>query len=202
MPRLDENQDVLIETYDLVTAAAEQNHRIEPAAEWLLDNFYLVEEQIRSIRRLLPPSYSRELPRLASGAASGYPRVYGIALELIAHVDGRVEPHTGRGGWTWYTGSAGWMYRLIVESLIGLHLEVDKLRFSPRLPTSWTEFQIHYRYRQTFYHITVCRSAEGREQRLTLDEVELAEDFITVVDDGRDHRVVVEMESSTIDARH
>jgi hypothetical protein len=52
LPRLDENQRVLFETYDLVTAAAAQNRRIEPAAEWLLDNFYLVEEQIRAIRRL------------------------------------------------------------------------------------------------------------------------------------------------------
>ena len=91
LPRLDENERVLIETYDLVTAAADQNRRIEPAAEWLLDNFYLVEEQIRAIRRLLPPSYSRELPRLASGPAASFPRAYGIALELIAHVDGRVD---------------------------------------------------------------------------------------------------------------
>jgi cyclic beta-1,2-glucan synthetase len=91
LPRLDENQQVLIETYDLVTAAADQDRRIEPAAEWLLDNFYLVEEQIRAIRRLLPPSYSRELPRLASGPAANYPRAYGIALELISHVDGRVD---------------------------------------------------------------------------------------------------------------
>ena len=91
LPRLEENQRVLIETYDLVSAAADQNRRIEPAAEWLLDNFYLVEEQIRAIRRLLPPSYSRELPRLASGPAASFPRAYGIALELIAHVDGRVE---------------------------------------------------------------------------------------------------------------
>src|SRR6188474_3176982 len=91
LPRLDENQRVLIETYDLVTAAADQNRRIEPAAEWLLDNFYLVEEQIRAIRRLLPPSYSRELPRLASGSAAGFPRAYGIALELISHADGRVD---------------------------------------------------------------------------------------------------------------
>lgn len=91
LPRLDENEQVLIETYDLVTAAAAQNRAIEPAAEWLLDNFYLVEEQIRAIRRLLPPSYSRELPRLANGTAAGFPRAYGIALELIAHVDGRVD---------------------------------------------------------------------------------------------------------------
>ena len=92
LPRLDENQRVLIETYDLVTAAANQNRRIEPAAEWLFDNFYLIEEQIRAIRRLLPPSYSRELPRLASAPAASFPRAYGIALELItAHVDGRVD---------------------------------------------------------------------------------------------------------------
>ena len=91
LPRLDQNERVLVETYDLVTAAADQDRRIEPAAEWLLDNFYLVEEQIRAIRRLLPPSYSRELPRLASGPAANFPRAYGIALELIAHVDGRVD---------------------------------------------------------------------------------------------------------------
>ena len=91
LPRLDENERVLIQTYDLVTAAVNQNRRIEPAAEWLLDNFYLIEEQIRAIRRLLPPSFSRELPRLTKGPAASLPRVYGIALELIAHVDGRVD---------------------------------------------------------------------------------------------------------------
>ncbi len=91
LPRLDENERILIEAYDLVTAAAEKSRRIEPAAEWLLDNFYLVEEQIRAIRRLLPPSYSRELPRLATGSSATLPRVYAIALELIAHVDGRVD---------------------------------------------------------------------------------------------------------------
>ncbi|EAQ78926.1 GH36-type glycosyl hydrolase domain-containing protein [Blastopirellula marina] len=91
LPRLDENARVLIETYDLVTAAAAQNRPIEPAAEWLLDNFYLIEEQIRAIRRLLPPSYSKQLPRLAEGPGAGFPRVYGIALELISHVDGHID---------------------------------------------------------------------------------------------------------------
>ena len=76
--RLDDNERVLIETYDLVTAAADQNRRIEPAAEWLLDNFYLIEDQIRAIRRLLPPSFSRELPRLVSGPAAGLPRVMAL----------------------------------------------------------------------------------------------------------------------------
>src|SRR6202040_4257626 len=58
--------------------------------------------------------------------------------------------HAGRGGWTWYTGSAGWMYRLITESLLGLRLEVNYLRFAPCIPQSWPSFKIHYRYRETF----------------------------------------------------
>ena len=66
-------------------------------------------------------------------------------------------PHVGRGGWTWYTGAAGWMYRLAVETLVGLHLEVDRLRVAPRVPADWESYKIHYRYRETFYHITVTR---------------------------------------------
>ncbi|MHB8970235.1 MAG: GH36-type glycosyl hydrolase domain-containing protein [Pirellulaceae bacterium] len=108
-----------------------------------------------------------------------------------------VDPHTGRGGWTWYTGSAGWMYRLIVESLLGLHLEVDKLRIAPCLPAAWTRFQIHYRYRETFYHITIVNNGVGATVcRITLNGAELSDDFITLVDDGQDHEVEVEMRPS------
>jgi cellobiose phosphorylase len=108
-----------------------------------------------------------------------------------------VAPHTGRGGWTWYTGSAGWMYRLIVESLLGLHLEADQLRITPCLPAEWTNFRIHYRYRETFYHITVQGyGADGIVGRMTLDGGELTEEFITLVDDGRDHTVEIQMRPS------
>ncbi|MEZ0267083.1 MAG: cyclic beta 1-2 glucan synthetase, partial [Phycisphaerae bacterium] len=91
LPRLDANERVLVATHDLVTAAVRGDRRISPAAEWLLDNFYLVEEQIRTARRHLPRSYGRDLPRLAGGPSVGYPRVYAIALDLIAHGDGRVD---------------------------------------------------------------------------------------------------------------
>ena len=91
LPRLVENERILVNTYDQIAAAADQNRRIVPAAEWLLDNFYLIEEQIRSTRRLLPKSYSGELPRLANRALADYPRVYDIALELVAHTDGRMD---------------------------------------------------------------------------------------------------------------
>ncbi len=91
LSRLAANEDVLIETCNRLTSAVAQSHRITPAGEWLLDNFYLVEEQIRTARRHLPRGYSRELPRLAEGASAGLPRVYDIALETIAHGDGRLD---------------------------------------------------------------------------------------------------------------
>jgi cyclic beta-1,2-glucan synthetase len=82
-----------------------------------------------------------------------------------------VSPHTGRGGWTWYTGAAGWMYRLTVETLLGLQLEVDHLRIAPCVPADWKSYKIHYRYRETVYHITVRRIGEqsGQVIRVTLD---------------------------------
>ena len=92
LSRLAANEGVLTQTCDRLTTAVAAKHRITPAGEWLLDNFYLVEEQIRTARRHLPKGYSRELPALAEGASAGLPRVYDIALENIAHGDGRVDP--------------------------------------------------------------------------------------------------------------
>jgi cyclic beta-1,2-glucan synthetase len=89
--RLDENEKVLIDAYNLVTSVEEENRHVAPAGEWLLDNFYLVEQQIRATRLHLPRTYSRELPRLLNGPSAGFPRVYAIALELIAHSDARVD---------------------------------------------------------------------------------------------------------------
>ncbi|MEO8211752.1 MAG: glucoamylase family protein, partial [Myxococcales bacterium] len=91
MSRLDENEAVLVDTYHLVTAALRRSRRVSPAAAWLLDNFYLIEDQIRLTRRNLPRAYNRELPRLANGPQAGQPRAYTLALELISHVDGRVD---------------------------------------------------------------------------------------------------------------
>src|SRR5512143_2609555 len=90
--RLAENERVLIGACDLLTTAVKTNRRIAPAGEWLLDNFYLIEEQIRTAKRHLPKGYSRELPRLLNGSSAGVPRVYDIALEIISHGDGRVDP--------------------------------------------------------------------------------------------------------------
>ena len=91
LARLAANESALVGVCGLLTEAVTESRRITPAGEWLLDNFYLIEEQIRTAKRHLPKGYSRELPRLARGPSAGRPRVYGIALETIAHGDGRVD---------------------------------------------------------------------------------------------------------------
>jgi cellobiose phosphorylase len=116
-----------------------------------------------------------------------------------------LAPHTGRGGWTWYTGSAGWMYRLIVESLLGLRLEVDKLYFAPCLPADWKAFKMHYRYRETVYHIVVSQSQAADEAkvgvtRVTVDSVEQHDKAIPLIDDRHEHWVEVRVNApQTVD---
>ena len=100
-------------------------------------------------------------------------------------------PHTGRGGWTWYTGSAGWMYRLIVETLLGVRIEADQLHLHPQLPHAWDSIKIHYRYRNTFYHITITRIAPDSPDpsQLLLDGNPLTENTVPMVDDQQEHTV-------------
>ncbi len=116
---------------------------------------------------------------------------YVIAADVYA-----VAPHIGRGGWSWYTGSAGWMYRLIIESLLGLRLETDKLHVAPCLPAHWDGLKIHYRYRETVYHIAIVQTPAGEEgksgeTRVTVDGIEQGNQPIALVDDHREHTVEV-----------
>ena len=90
--RLKENESVLLRSYRAIARAVGEARAITPAAEWLLDNYHLVEEQIREIRDDLPPGYYRQLPKLAGGPLAGYPRVFGIAWAFVAHTDSRFDP--------------------------------------------------------------------------------------------------------------
>jgi cellobiose phosphorylase len=111
---------------------------------------------------------------------------YVVAADVYA-----IAPHSGRGGWTWYTGSAGWMYRLLIETLLGVNLEGDQLRLAPRLPKSWTTCKIHYRYRQTVYHITITRlvADSADTNLLSLDGQEISGRTISLRDDRHEHAV-------------
>ncbi|OGT88759.1 MAG: hypothetical protein A2514_15090 [Gammaproteobacteria bacterium RIFOXYD12_FULL_61_37] len=119
---------------------------------------------------------------------------YVMAADVYA-----VAPHTGRGGWSWYTGSAGWMYRLILESLLGLRLEVDRLHIAPCLPEHWLGFTVHYRFRETVYHIGVTQPGPDSPEPpgLTLDGVRQDGTTIALVDDQREHRVTVSAAASS-----
>lgn len=90
--RLNDNAVVLLAAYRASEAELERGRTVVPAAEWLLDNYHLVEEQVREIRDDLPPGYYRQLPKLAEGPFAGYPRVFGIAWAFIAHTDSNFDP--------------------------------------------------------------------------------------------------------------
>ncbi|MGO3004341.1 MAG: hypothetical protein ACTIIR_06090, partial [Halomonas sp.] len=89
--RLDANAQTLLSVYRASASALANNRDIVPAAAWLLDNYHLIESQIREIRSDLPPGYYRQLPKLASGPFAGYPRVFGIAWAFVAHTDSHVD---------------------------------------------------------------------------------------------------------------
>ena len=115
--------------------------------------------------------------RTAAAVARYTVEPYVMAADVYA-----AAPHTGRGGWTWYTGSAGWMYRLALESILGLRLEGDTLRLAPCLPAHWPGFKLRYRYGETLYHIAVVRAETAGEP---------ADHVIPLVDDRRERHVEV-----------
>lgn len=112
---------------------------------------------------------------------------YAMAADVYAN-----PSHCGRGGWTWYTGSAAWMYRLIMESLLGLHLEVDILHITPCIPAEWTEFIVHYRFKETVYHLAF-ELKRGTEENIVIieDGIINQESSIRLVDDHAKHWVTV-----------
>ena len=100
-------------------------------------------------------------------------------------------PHAGRGGWTWYSGSAGWLYQLLVDSLLGLERRGTRLRLRPLLPKDWPGFTIVYRFGGATYEIACRASDPARTAGTTVDGVPVPEGWIDLVDDHAAHAVVV-----------
>jgi cyclic beta-1,2-glucan synthetase len=94
LPRLEDNGRKLESAYKALVEALREGRAISPAAEWLVDNYHIVEEQLREIRQDLPKSYYHELPKLAEGELEGFPRIYAVARELITHTDSRLDTNT------------------------------------------------------------------------------------------------------------
>jgi cellobiose phosphorylase len=132
----------------------------------------------------------RMLSPVRHGATAEDIAVYRVEPYVVAADVYGVAPHIGRGGWTWYTGSAGWMYRLLTETLLGVHREGDRLRLEPRLPRDWNAYKVHYRFHQTVYHIAIARPADAATPgRLRVDGVEVEGTAFPLQDDRREHQV-------------
>jgi cellobiose phosphorylase len=115
---------------------------------------------------------------------------YVVAADVYAE-----PPHTGRGGWTWYTGSAAWFYRVALETLLGFQQEGTRLRLLPCIPAEWKQYEMVYRYGQTLYHIVV-ENPQGVEcgvKGVWLDDVAQNNGAIELVEDGGTHQVRVEL---------
>ena len=111
---------------------------------------------------------------------------YVIAADVYA------EPkHKGQGGWTWYTGSAGWMYQLIIHSFIGLKREGNTLRFTPCLPEEWKTFEVHYRHISTMYYIVITQKGGTDTMMVVADGVKQESNSITLTDDEAEHNIQI-----------
>ncbi|MCX6878137.1 MAG: cyclic beta 1-2 glucan synthetase [Verrucomicrobia bacterium] len=155
------------------------------AAIWTATAFALMGDSERAweLFALLNPIHHSATPQqIAIYKAEPYV----VAADIYA-----LAPHTGRGGWSWYTGAAAWMYRLLIETLLGLSLEGDHLRLTPLMPAAWETYKIHYRYRQTVYHITISRLPAGSPEQVSLsvDGEQGVGNLIPLHDDRLEHEV-------------
>jgi cyclic beta-1,2-glucan synthetase len=117
---------------------------------------------------------------------------YVVAADIYS-----VAPHVGRGGWSWYTGSAGWLHRLITETLLGVNLKSgNQLHLTTIFPSEWKSFSVDYRYRNTVYKITIQQV--GDKDSLILDGESVVDNVLILQDDGRIHEVVMQIRGNSL----
>ena len=127
------------------------------------------------------------------GLTAGDINTYKVEPYVLAADVYAVAPHAGRGGWTWYTGSAGWLYRLIIESFLGLQQVGNQLTVVPCIPEEWNFFTIHYRFKTTLYHIAITQSTNIEKTNTVLDGLQQPGNVIILIDDGADHQVDIRL---------
>jgi cellobiose phosphorylase len=168
-----------------VPGVRENGGQYTHAAIWMVMAFAKLGDQKHTwelLSMINPINHGRSAQEVATYKVEPY--------VMAADVYG-VHPHTGRGGWTWYTGSAGWMYQLILESFLGLQRKGDELWFEPCVPPEWPSFKIDYRYKETVYHIEIIPVADAQDHAAKLDGVEQPKGVIKLIDDKGQHVVSI-----------
>ncbi len=167
-----------------VPGVRENGGQYTHAAIWLVMAFAKMKNTARTwelFSMINPVNHGDEPGKIAVYKAEPYV----VAADVYS-----VPLHRGRAGWTWYTGSAGWMYRLIIESILGMKREGDNVRLDPCIPREWSGFTIDYRFKETNYQISVIQSKEiSPGTKLFVDEMEQENGMLTLVDDHIDHRI-------------
>jgi cyclic beta-1,2-glucan synthetase len=157
------------------------------AAVWVVQATALLGQGARAVAHfdLLNPISHAATPE---AVAKYKVEPYVVAADVYG-----VPPHVGRGGWTWYTGSAGWLYRAGLETILGFRIEGGRLRPEPCIPASWPGYEMTYRRGSATYHIRVenPHGAEHGVASVTLDGRPCADGAVPLTDDGRKHEVVV-----------
>lgn len=174
-----------------VPGVRENGGQYTHAAIWMAMAFASLGDRERSyelLQMINPLNHARNLKEAS---------LYKVEPYVIAADVYGIAPHTGRGGWTWYTGSSGWLYRLILESILGVTREGNMLGLTPCLPKGWTTFELDYVYRNTVYNIIVSQiSSDTARTIITIDDVIQDCSVICLVDDEKAHNVHVAIYST------
>jgi len=172
-----------------VPGVRENGGQYSHAAIWMIMAFAKLgdHEKTEELLKMINPIHHGSTPEEI--------RTYKVEPYVIAADVYGVEPHTGRGGWTWYTGSAGWMYQLILESFLGLKREGNTLNFKPCIPESWKSFKVKYHFHETVYHIHVQQEEGKKNTTLSVNGAIQAGDVIPLINDRIDHHVTLSIKS-------
>ena len=172
-----------------VPGVRENGGQYTHAATWVINAFALLgcgDKAWEFFNMINPVNHARTPIECATYRVEPYV----VAADVYA-----AGPHVGRGGWTWYTGAAGWLYRVGLEYMLGFKKEGDRLVIRPCIPKNWGEYRIAYRYKGTMYNIDVKNPDKVNRgiREITLDNKVLKEGYIPLADDGGIHTVRIIM---------
>ena len=168
-----------------VPGVRENGGQYTHAAIWLIMAFAELGDTERTwelIQLINPVNHGKDAAAIEKYKAEPYV----IAADVYT-----VPLHTGRGGWTWYTGAAGWLYQLLIESFVGLKRKADKLYIVPCLPQAWPGVKVQYRFMDTLYRIDLIKSQQHEISKIWVDGKEEINNFISLVNDGLEHEVKI-----------